>query len=192
MERDQCEMSLVNRLIDSVPFEVHLPLHRFAGPGTRLQERLAKGQRGINQLDEACRRHDIAYAQHKDLTHRRAADQVLSREAGRRFQDSNASFGERAAAAVVKTAMVLKRKIGAGLKRRGAGTRVSGKKIDIGVRRKVGGGRRASRRARGRPRAIPLARRGGFLAPLAAAVSAGLSGVKAIRDMSNARKLVEE
>jgi len=28
---------------------------------------LERGDRGINQLDEACRVHDIAYSQYKDL-----------------------------------------------------------------------------------------------------------------------------
>ena len=36
--------------------------YSFAGPGTKLKERLARGDRGINSLDELARSHDIAYA----------------------------------------------------------------------------------------------------------------------------------
>ena len=136
----------------------------------------------MNQLDEACKRHDIAYAEHPDLASRRQADLVLGREAGERFRASDASVGEKAAAALVKAAMAIKRKVGAGVKSR----KVCGK----ARRRKVGAG---AKRARRRPsRVLPLARRGGFLAPLAAAVSTGLSGVKAFKDMRNARRLVDE
>ena len=57
----------VNTLINKLPFEAHLPTYNFCGPGTKLQERLKRGDRGINQLDEACKVHDIAYSRSKDL-----------------------------------------------------------------------------------------------------------------------------
>ena len=73
--------TLINRAVDLLPVELHLPGYRFCGPGTRLEERLARGERGINELDEACREHDIAYAKYKDNERRRAADRVLAGKA---------------------------------------------------------------------------------------------------------------
>jgi hypothetical protein len=55
---------LINLFINKSPFEAHLPGgYRFCGPGTRLKD---AGQAGINPLDEACKRHDIAYSNFKD------------------------------------------------------------------------------------------------------------------------------
>lgn len=45
--------------------ELYLPCYRFYGPGTILDERLARSERGINELDEACRQGDNAYAEDK-------------------------------------------------------------------------------------------------------------------------------
>ncbi|KAL4132177.1 hypothetical protein QTP88_009384 [Uroleucon formosanum] len=52
---------LINSVINHLPVELHLPGYNFAGPGTKLKERLARGERGINNLDELARAHDIAY-----------------------------------------------------------------------------------------------------------------------------------
>lgn len=105
---------LINSIINKLPFEAHLPGgYRFCGPGTRLKERM--GQVGINPLDEACKRHDIAYSNFKDLTRRRAADRVLENRAWERFGSTDATLGEKAAAWAVTTAMKVKRKVGGGL-----------------------------------------------------------------------------
>lgn len=53
---------LLNRVINKLPFELHLPGYQFCGPGTKLQARLNRGEKGINPLDAACREHDIAYS----------------------------------------------------------------------------------------------------------------------------------
>ncbi|KAF2889561.1 hypothetical protein ILUMI_16612 [Ignelater luminosus] len=66
---------LVNSLINKLPFELHLPRgYQFCGPGTKLKQRLARGDKGINKLDQSCRLHDIAYANHSDLKERHKAD----------------------------------------------------------------------------------------------------------------------
>ncbi|KYN10235.1 hypothetical protein ALC57_17633, partial [Trachymyrmex cornetzi] len=39
-------------------FELHIPGYQFCGPGTRLEKRLARGDRDINPLDAACREHE--------------------------------------------------------------------------------------------------------------------------------------
>ena len=53
---------LLNRAINALPIELHIPGYQFCGPGTHLEKRLVRGDRGINPLDAACREHDIAYS----------------------------------------------------------------------------------------------------------------------------------
>jgi len=61
--------------------ELHLPGYNFCGPGTKLQKRLARGDRPINELDAACMVHDIAYSDSKDTRTRVKADKTLQRKA---------------------------------------------------------------------------------------------------------------
>jgi len=114
----------VNKLIDKLPFELHLPgNYQFCGPGTRLKERLAKGQRGINKLDAACLQHDIAYASTSEPEKRRFADKQLAEEAWKRVKAPDSNWKEKTAAWAVTTAMKAKAKIGGG----GGGTRRKGR-----------------------------------------------------------------
>lgn len=109
---------LLNRSIDALPFELHLPgNYRFCGPGTKLRERLARGEQGINPLDDFCRSHDIAYSLHKDSESRRVADLALANKAWSRFKDKDTPIGEKLASWIVTTAMNAKTKMGAGAKR---------------------------------------------------------------------------
>jgi hypothetical protein len=41
--------------------EYHFPGYNFCGPGTKVFTRLTRGDKGVNQLDEACKCHDIEY-----------------------------------------------------------------------------------------------------------------------------------
>lgn len=109
---------VLNKVIDSLPVELHIPGYSFCGPGTRLAERLAAGDRGINQLDAACREHDISYSKHKDLTDRHKADKILEERAWTRVKSKDGKFGERTAAWAVTNAMKLKRKLGMGIKKK--------------------------------------------------------------------------
>ena len=108
----------LNRAINALPFELHIPGYQFCGPGTRLKKRLARGDAGINPLDAACREHDIAYSRSRDLVDRHAADRVLADKALGRVVARDSTLGERAAAAGVWATMKAKTKIGAGMKRR--------------------------------------------------------------------------
>ncbi len=104
----------INKAIDKLPFEAHLKGYNYCGPGTRLKERLARGDQGINPLDEACKLHDIAYAQYSDSDNRRVADKELAERAWARVKSTDAKFGEKAAAWFVTNAMKVKSKIGGG------------------------------------------------------------------------------
>ncbi|KYQ52679.1 hypothetical protein ALC60_08211 [Trachymyrmex zeteki] len=106
----------LNHAINALPIELHIPGYQFCGPGTHLEKRLARGDRGINPLDAACRDHDIAYSRSKDFTKRHVADKILAEEARKRITAKDSTFGERAAATAVWVAMKAKTKIGMGLK----------------------------------------------------------------------------
>lgn len=121
MKLNKVGRGLINSVIDKLPFEIHLPGYQYCGPGTKLQKRLTRGDRGINQLDASCKVHDIAYDTYKGDKERRAADKILSSEAWKRVTSNDAGIGERTAALAVATTMKAKiglSKIGNGLKKR--------------------------------------------------------------------------
>lgn len=108
---------LLNTAINKLPIELHLPGYSYCGPGTKLRKRLARGDKGINLLDEACKEHDIAYSKSKDLKDRHEADQKLEELATKRLRSSDAKLGEKAAALTVAGIMKVKRKMGMGYKK---------------------------------------------------------------------------
>lgn len=192
---------LVNSVINKLPFELHIPGYKFCGPGTRLRERLARGDIPKNLLDESCREHDIAYSQNLDnLTARHQADKVLAEKAWARAKDSSAPISERTAAATVTGIMKAKRFIGAGHKKRKTQKKNIKKKVGLGAvvkevkKRKfnvdplktaVMAARKAVKKAGGKknlnvPRVLPVPKIGGAipLIPIFAALSAAgaLSG----------------
>ena len=68
--------SVLDNLIDLLPFEMHVPGYKFCGPGIKLAARIQRGDIGINPLDEACRQHDLAY--NNPSSNRRQADRILA------------------------------------------------------------------------------------------------------------------
>ncbi|CAH1115875.1 unnamed protein product [Psylliodes chrysocephalus] len=96
---------IVNSLINKLPIELHIPGYSYCGPGTQLDKRLQRGDKGINQLDAACKDHDIAYSQSKDLITRHQADKILQHRAWERANSKDAKLGEKTAAWFVTTAM---------------------------------------------------------------------------------------
>lgn len=184
---------IVNETINRLPFEVHLPGgYQFCGPGTKLEERLAKGEKGVNPLDAACREHDIAYSTNKDIAKRHEADRILQERAWRRVKASDASFGEKTAAWIVTNAMKAKRKLGMGLKKK------SKKRNSLKtVTRKMKSVKKTKK-----PRVLPIPKTGGFL-PLLPAIFAGLSAlgglaggtagiIKAVNEAKEAQQQLEE
>lgn len=107
--------SLLNKTLFAIPYELHLPGYQFCGPNTKLQERLNRGGKGINGLDEACREHDIAYSNSNDLKTRHIADRILVTKAMNRVKSGNSGIGEKLAALAVAGAMKAKVKVGLGL-----------------------------------------------------------------------------
>ncbi|XP_036151122.1 uncharacterized protein LOC118648809 [Monomorium pharaonis] len=166
---------LLNRAINALPFELHIPGYQFCGPGTHLEKRLARGDRGINPLDAACREHDIAYSRSNELADRHAADEILANKARKRVIAKDSALGERAAAAAVWAAMKTKTKIGMGVKSKKKRTTTKKKK-----------------------RILPAAKRGGALPilPILGALGSligGAAGVaKAVNDRKATRRQLEE
>lgn len=99
---------ILDRIIDKLPFEVHLPSYQYCGPGTKLDKRLSRGDPGINKLDTFCKEHDIFYATNKDSSKRYKADKKLGSEAFSRVFSKDAKLGERAASLLVSAAMGVK------------------------------------------------------------------------------------
>lgn len=175
---------LLNKTINALPIELHIPGYQFCGPGTRLQQRLANGDTGINPLDVACREHDIAYSSHKDLEKRHVADSVLAEKARQRITAKDSSLGEKVSATAVWAAMKAKTKLGMGVKKN--------------ARKKTVRSSEAKKRKKTR-RIMPIAKRGGFIPFLLPALSAlgalsgGAAGIaKAVNDAKAAKKQLEE
>lgn len=174
---------LVNKTINSLPFEAHLFGYQFCGPGTQLEKRIARGDIGINPLDAACKEHDIAYSTNKDsLSKRHEADHKLQEQAWQRVKSSDASVGEKAAAWLVTNVMKAKRKLGMGLRRKRKARKITKRKK--------------------RSRVLALPKSGGFL-PLLPAIFAGLSALgglaagtagiaKAVSEAKEAQKKLDE
>lgn len=133
---------LLNTLINKLPFELHIPSYHFCGPGTKLEERLARGDTGINQLDEACKQHDISYSNYPDLEHRHQADRILQKKAVERLTAKDSGWKEKAAALLVAGVMKGKRIMGSGMKKSKPskkGSRMHRKRRIIKPPKKIGG-----------------------------------------------------
>ncbi|GBP06422.1 hypothetical protein EVAR_64676_1 [Eumeta japonica] len=109
---------LLDKTINSLPFELHLPGYQYCGPGTKLQKRLKQGDQGINSLDAACKNHDIVYSKNKDLNIRHQADKVLENKAWERVVSKDSSLAEKSFAYLVTNAMKLKQKFGMGVEKK--------------------------------------------------------------------------
>lgn len=110
--------SLLDKAIDKLPIELHIPGYHFCGPGTKLTQRLKRGDKGINKLDTACKAHDIAYWKNKGGVERRKADSLLGQRAWARFRASDSTFGEKLNALAVSGIMKAKSTLGFGVNRK--------------------------------------------------------------------------
>lgn len=202
---------LINSAINNLPFELHLPGYNYCGPGTKLQERLLRGDTGINELDSACMQHDIAYSKSNNLEDRHKADFVLMNMAKRRLKSRDASKGEKIASWLVNKVIKTKLKLGAGakkfktviskiksqLKKHKVKNTSEAIRYAYQVARKLLNGKHGVRL----PRIIPIPKTGGILPliPIFAGLSAlgalagGAAGVaKTVNDYKSAKKNLDE
>ena len=102
---------LLNKVINNLQFELHLPGYQYCGPGTKLAKRLARSDPGINPFDAACKEHNIAYSQNREnVEARNVADRILAEKAWKRIFAKDAGIGEKAAAWGITNAMKVKSK----------------------------------------------------------------------------------
>ena len=166
-EKKKSGSGLINSLIDSLPFEAHIPGYSYCGPGTRIEERLKKNDPPVNSLDARCKTHDIFYLKNQDLESRHRADRELADQSWKIAGDSSKPWGERAAAYLVTNAMKSKLALGGKLKKKRGGKLK--KKRAIKRKPRIGKGVKSRRRKVARkvklvgPRVIPLPKTGGIL-----------------------------
>lgn len=109
---------IIDHIVNKLP-EIHIPGYQYCGPGTDLNKRLSRGDPGINELDRACKVHDIGYSNLKDSKSRRAVDKILLKSSLQRIISSDAKLSERAAAILVSSLIGAKMgltKMGLGVK----------------------------------------------------------------------------
>lgn len=121
--------SIVNKALNILPLpEMHLKSkisenvsngsfnntgkYSYCGPFTKLRKRVKQGYKGINSLDKACMKHDIAYSAHADTDTRNYFDDVLSAEASKIALDDNAPEYEKQDAKLVNAIMASKSRFG--------------------------------------------------------------------------------
>ena len=64
----------IQKMLGKTGIEFHWPGYQYMGPGTHLKKRLARGDPGINRLDNIAKQHDIDYGQAKNLRDKWKAD----------------------------------------------------------------------------------------------------------------------
>lgn len=97
--------SFIDNVLDSWPVEMHFPNYSFLGPGTQLIDRLARGEAGINPLDRAALKHDLAYFNN---VNRRGADDELMDLALTRVFAEDAEADEKVAAVLTACCILSK------------------------------------------------------------------------------------
>lgn len=101
------KLSCVDYILERLP-EIHIIGYNYCGPNTNLERRLACNVPGINQLDCACKEHDIAYTESNSLEWRHMADKKLVLTAIKRIYAKDSRFGERIAALIVSGLISIK------------------------------------------------------------------------------------
>ena len=95
----------VNKVLKYLPCEFHVPGYQYCGPGTDLYGRLARGDSGINALDRACKRHDIAYIYNTTPEQIKKVDDYFLNEVNERITAEDSTWGERNAARFIRWIM---------------------------------------------------------------------------------------
>lgn len=96
----------------NLPFEAHIPGYSYCGPGTKLKERLKRGDKPVNRVDEICKNHDIAYSKSQSSSDIHNADVEMIKELD---NIKNPTIRERMGRAIAKTGIKTKMLFGLGL-----------------------------------------------------------------------------
>ena len=111
--------SILNKMINSLPVEMHLLGHNFTGPGTKLNKRLNADltpkawSKPINRIDKAAYHHDICYLKNNDTeTRNRVCDKNMLEEMKNIY---NPTIRERMERGLVSTLIGTKKRFGWGV-----------------------------------------------------------------------------
>ena len=111
--------SILNKMINSLPVEMHLLGHNFTGPGTKLNKRLnadltpKEWSKPINRIDKAAYHHDICYLKNNDTTTRNSVcDKNMLEEMKNIY---NPTIRERMERGLVSTLIGTKKRFGWGV-----------------------------------------------------------------------------
>jgi hypothetical protein len=112
--------------------EVHLPANQgenvpngsfnnqknysYCGPGTKYEQRVREGYKGINELDSMCKLHDRFYTENTDTKSRNISDAALAHRASEIANDSRYDSSQRRDANFVAMIMKNKARFGLGIK----------------------------------------------------------------------------
>ena len=123
--------SLLNKAINNLPFEMHLPGHNFTGPCSKLKKRLnpdltpKKWSKPVNRVDEAVYHHDVYYLKNNDtLTRKAVCNKNMLKELKGIY---NPSLRERLDKSIVSKLIGTKVKFGMGVKKKFKHGRFSGR-----------------------------------------------------------------
>ena len=67
----------IQKWLRKTGIEFHWPGYQLMGPGTHLEKRLKRGDKGINRLDRIARQHDIDYSHANNLQDKWQADSKM-------------------------------------------------------------------------------------------------------------------
>ena len=111
--------SILNKMINSLPVEMHLLGHNFTGPGTKLNKRLNEDltpkawSKPINRIDKAAYHHDICYLKNNDTaTRNKVCDKNMLEEMKNIY---NPTLRERMERGLVSTLIGTKKRFGWGV-----------------------------------------------------------------------------
>ena len=111
--------SILNKMINNLPVEMHLLGHNFTGPGTKLNKRLnadltpKEWSKPINRIDKAAYHHDICYLKNNDTaTRNNVCDKNMLQEMKNIY---NPTLRERMERGLVSTLIGTKKRFGWGV-----------------------------------------------------------------------------
>src|SRR5271156_3519938 len=122
----------LNNLVNNLPFEVHqfaekgenVPggsfniqqKYSYCGPGTKYEQRVREGYKGINELDSMCKLHDKFYNENTDTKIRNISDIALAHRADEIARNPMYDDVQRKEANFISGIMKTKAKMGLGVK----------------------------------------------------------------------------
>ena len=120
-----------NNLINSLPIELHqfaetgenIPggsfndqqKYSYCGPGTRYEQRIREGYKGINELDSMCKLHDQFYNENINTQRRNLSDEALAIRADQIAANQNLDTAQRKDAKFLSGVMRTKARLGLGI-----------------------------------------------------------------------------